>query len=381
MSVFAEKNSFSFDDLFGDLYGQPSSSPRTYRAPERPDSLTDIFNSFAADALRDYPKLQGSFMFIDGKTGEAIGDVTSGKLEGDTQDIAMYFAKENYGGYADTMKLDAETNPLVNEGELYAIRYNKFMGFSGNDKQDLMFTLEHELGHAVVPEAIGFKTNYCEEAGDVFAMMKHIQRYGDDDGTYITLLARKRTEGLLDGDIHHFTNPALSRFAAVRGTLDIPSMSPEKMTEIAAAIADESQFTGPRMRAISTVMKRAHASYEEAVYRTGRQGLGTFLMCVVSEIMQPDVYKAEFDMGLEILKPFMRDIPGAPSPLPLDHQGWPRIAKALAEKERTVQDKPRQQERYNTLPRAFPHVEQPQPPAYREPPRYRRYGGGGGFSW
>ena len=134
-------------------------------------SLTEIYNKFAADAMRDFPKLKDSFIFINGRTGAAIGNVDPDKLYIAPQDLATGIAQDMQamqpgGGVADTHLINEERNPFViKKGEeVYAIRFNDYMDVTGNAEKDILFALNHELGHAVVPEALSSRINYDESA-------------------------------------------------------------------------------------------------------------------------------------------------------------------------------------------------------------------------
>ena len=139
---------FGFDDRYG--VEQPA-------APKK-ISLREIFNKFAADAMRDFPKLRDSFMLIDGESGVAIGNVDPDKLNIAPQELATIIATQAYsrsptGGIADTHLVSEELNPyVIKEGAVYAIRFNDYMDVSGNAEKDILFALHHELGHAVVPQ-------------------------------------------------------------------------------------------------------------------------------------------------------------------------------------------------------------------------------------
>lgn len=354
----AAKSSVSWFDINSEGYGRRS------RRAARPDRLTDIFNKFSADALRDYPKLKGSFMLVDGQSGEAIGDVAADKLDGTAEDLARELAIKDQGGYAETFMIDSVTSPFVKDGEIYSIIYNRFMPISNNEEQDLMFSLEHELGHAVVTDAVGRHTNYDEEAADVFAMMKHIQRHGDNDG-YLTLLKQTRALTLLThGDIHHFTNPALELFEQKKASLDVKNMTPEQMTAAAADIAHQSKFRGSMLHDLTAIVGQTQRSFKQMVRQTGRNDKSLLFAALINVLLAPETHKERFDLGYNIILPFLEATPG--NPLPLNDPRWAKALGQLEEKRQTVQPAPKSPNAgHSTLPKAFEHVEKRQP-AQRE---------------
>lgn len=356
--------------LFGDDAAFRKAVPAPRAADEsgfigkvRSDKLTDIFNEFAADAVRDYAKLKGSFMVIDGKTGYAAGDIDKSKLEVDAHEVGKFLAGEmekddKSGGYADTHHLNPMQDDFMNHGDIYAIRYNMFMPFSGNAEHDIWFALNHEKGHAVVPGALDMASiNYDEMAADLLAMMDHIQRFGDADNSYITLLARERSKNLMLGDPTHFTNPALAEFLRQKDSLDVKHMTPEEKTAKAAEIAGKCQMNARKVTALMDLRQRAEDAYVARVDRTGEKGLGIYLMALVAELLSKDATKAEFDAGMEVLQPYLDNVPGRPSPLPVNSPKWAAIAKGLAYQAENVKHVPMQSTPVQGLPASFPHIE------------------------
>jgi hypothetical protein len=383
------------DRYSNDPYDAPRRTPR--QVPQQPkdesgfigdvrtDKLTAIFNEFAGEAVRDFAKLKGSFMLIDGRSGQAIGDIAPGKLSVDASEVAMSIAEEyahqdRTGGYADTYKLNANSSEAIKNGDLYAIRYNMFMPFSGNAEQDIWFALNHEEGHAVVPGAIDpDNVNFDEMGGDVFSMMQHIKRFGDDtNNNYLTLLARVRSQGLLAGDPTHFTNPALALFAQEKDSLDVKNMTPDQMTAAAADIAKKSEVKGKDLSSLVALRSRAKKRYVSMAQRSGKQGMDVFLFALVQELLQPATTKTEFDMGMQVIQPYLTDVPGHPSLLPINDPKWSQYAQALAQQAKVVKDVPLQTTPVKGLPSAFPNIEDR---AHGQPPQRQPAYGSDNPSW
>lgn len=335
--------------------------------------LTEIFNKFSASALKDFPKLKDSFMLIDGKTGQAIGDVDPAKLRLSPQELATKIAEQANvqqpgGGYAETYQLQEDYYATaVKQGEVYAIRFNNHVNVSGDAERDITLTLEHELGHAVVPGAIGaqINVNYAESAADVFALMKYIQRNGDDG--IVTKMARMRSVHLLSGDLDHFTAAALEVLDAEKGALNIKNMTPLQLTETAARIAKSTQFSIEDRMETSGLLKKTMAVFQRS--RT-KPTTDAFFKELARQLCAENVYKSEFKIGLSILKPFMTDVPGQPLPAGLQGPEWDMLKRSLLEKEKTVQPAPVVAEPAKPrLPSAFdPNNEAP--PLSRPQPRW-----------
>jgi len=367
------------NDPYGDYSSDPYDAPRRApprQVPQQPkdesgfigdvrtDKLTAIFNEFAGEAVHNFAKLKGSFMLIDGRSGQAIGDIASGKLSVDAKEVAMeiaeqYVQQDKTGGYADTYKLNASSSEAIKDGDLYAIRYNMFMPFSGNAEQDIWFALNHEEGHAVVPGAIDpDNVNFDEMGGDVFSMMQHIKRFGDDtNNNYLTLLARVRSQGLLAGDPTHFTNPALALFAQEKDSLNVKNMTPEQMTDAAADIAKKSEVKGKELGSLVALRARAKKRYITLARSSGKQGMDVFLGALVQELLQPGTTKTEFDMGMQVIQPYLTDVPGHPSLLPINDPKWAKVTQDLAQQAKVVKDVPLQTKPVEGLPSAFPNIE------------------------
>jgi len=350
----------------------PPSNVQNFDQPALPKKkLTEIFNKFSANALKDFPKLKDSFMLIDGKTGQAIGEVDPDKLRMSPQELATKIAQQANaeqpgGGYAETYQLQPDYfSTVVKRGEIYAIRYNQNLPVTGDSERDTLLVLEHELGHAVVPGAIGaqINVNYAESAADVFAMLKYIGRNGDDG--IITKMARMRSVHLLSGDLDHFTNAGLEALTNEKSTLDIANLTPTQITETAQRICTQTQFSVEDRMQLAGLLNRTGGVFN----RSGtRPKADAFLLELGRQLCAATVYQSEFKLGLSILKPFMEDVPGAPLPPALQGSEWDMLKRSLLEKEKTVQPAPAAVEPVKPrLPTAFdpdanvPNLPRPQP--------------------
>jgi hypothetical protein len=350
----------------------PTPNVQNFEQPALPKKkLTEIFNKFSANALKDFPKLKDSFMLIDGKTGQAIGEVDPDKLRISPQELATKIAQQANaeqpgGGYAETYQLQPDYfSTVVKKGEIYAIRYNQNLPVTGDAERDTLLVLEHELGHAVVPGAIGANTNvnYAESAADVFAMLKYIGRNGDDG--IITKMARMRSIHLLSGDLDHFTNAALSVLNSEKNTLDVAHLTPVQLTDTAQRICTQTQFSVEDRMQLAGLLNKTGAVFA----RSGtRAKADAFLMELGRRLCSENVYQSEFKLGLSILKPFMEDVPGQPLPAALQGSEWEMLKRSLLEKEKIVQPAPVQPEPVRPrLPTAFdpdanvPPLPRPQP--------------------
>ena len=161
---------------------------------------------------------------------------------------------------------------------------------------------------------------------------------------------------MVNGDLQHFTNLALEVFEGQKSSLDIKNMTPEQMTETARIISEKTQFTLDSMNEVSSLMQKTSSVLRLRMQTTRvKPTIADFLKEIGTQLCDKSIYAEEFKMGLAILKPFMKEVPGHPLPKSLEGPEWDLLKRSLLEKERAVVPKPPKQEVVKPrLPLAFP---------------------------
>jgi len=103
-------------------------------------------------------------------------------------------------------------------------------------------TFDHETGHAVAPFEIRnskLETVHINESiADVYSILRHVKRYGDDTGI-IDMLKDARVTGAAAGDLGHYTVPALEAAETYLQTTDISKKSPADLLSAAIKISKD----------------------------------------------------------------------------------------------------------------------------------------------
>lgn len=104
-----------------------------------------------------------------------------------------------------------------------------------------LFVLDHELGHRVVRNGSyrDVSVNHAESAADAHAMLRHIQRYGNDTNFSKNYGRRRASSVVLLGDTGHYTEPAVRRAVELSRHIELKGLSLETIADLAAEIADE----------------------------------------------------------------------------------------------------------------------------------------------
>jgi hypothetical protein len=207
--------------------------------------LREIFNREAAQAVKDFPQLDGRFIFIDAPNNIAITrhlDLGALGLQSDRQLSRVLGKIKNEAEKAGS---SMATKLGDNEIDLMVYTPLPFKLFTGKDQpgeMEIMATFDHELGHLVVKGGFFSRDSTLREsAADVFAVLRHIQRYGEASEAIDRGGWRRAFDFVMSGDAGHFTTLAVDEVTALKDRLDIKVMTPQQTADLSARIA--LQFT------------------------------------------------------------------------------------------------------------------------------------------
>jgi hypothetical protein len=266
--------------------------------------LREIFNREAHRALEDFPQLQGRFIFIDAPDNIAITDLDRAAL-GLQSDRALDRLLSEMKHAAEKAGSSMATKLGNNDLDLMVYTPLPFKLFTGKDQpgeMEIMATFDHELGHLVVKGAyFSEDSTLRESAADAFAVLRHIQRYGDKSEAIDRGGWRRAFDFIMSGDAGHFTTLVVDEVEALKDRLDIRAMTPQQTAELAGRIA--LQFT-PHM----DVTNEAAHSFEpvrRVMRRTGSLEAG--LEKLAETVLSPDVEYHTFKIGARALQRFLDD--------------------------------------------------------------------------
>lgn len=205
-------------------------------------SLSDIFNHEVKKALTDFPQLQGRFMFINAPENGAVVDIdkemlgirSDRELQQIMSDIKQSAEK---AGSSMATKLGRDSIDVL----VYTpLPFKMFTGKDQTPEMEAMAVFDHELGHLVVRGGFFSKDPTLREtAADTFAVLRHIQRYGEESKAIEKAGWRRAFDFVISGDAGHFTMLTLDEVTKLKDTLDIKKMSPQQTSDLASRLALE----------------------------------------------------------------------------------------------------------------------------------------------
>lgn len=209
--------------------------------PEGP-SLTETFNREVKKALTDFPQLQGRFMFINAPEDntvlnidkEMLGISSDRQLQRIVDDIKHTAEK---AGSSMATKLGRDSLDVL----VYTpLPFKMFTGKDQTQEMEAMAVFDHELGHLVVRGGyFSQDPTLRETAADTFAVLRHIQRYGDESKAIEKAGWRRAFDFIVSGDAGHFTMLTIDEVAKLQDKLDIKNMSPQQTADLASRLALE----------------------------------------------------------------------------------------------------------------------------------------------
>lgn len=215
----------------------------------QPRSLSDIFNQFAKDATRLFPATKGRLLIYDAneKATYARESLDLKKAGYSDTQVDRFLKKELSSKVLETYA------SVDNKLDLHFILYSEPVAPADRAQvpleleKDILFTLDHELGHIVIKDPVmtGENEQYMVSVGesiaDAFAVIRHYQRYGLDSDSKASITdpwARVAALGL-HGDNEHFTTTMLEEIIRQKNTIDYTRLTPQQTIEVARRFATE----------------------------------------------------------------------------------------------------------------------------------------------
>ena len=205
-------------------------------------SLSAIFNAEVKKALTDFPQLQGRFMFINAPENGAVLDIDRERVgirsDRELQHILSDIKQEaEKAGSSMATKLGRDSLDVL----VYTpLPFKMFTGKDQTPEMEAMAVFDHELGHLVVRGGyFSQDPTLRETAADTFAVLRHIQRYGEESKAIEKAGWRRAFDFVVSGDAGHFTMLTLDEVTKLKETLDIKKMSPQQTADLASRLALE----------------------------------------------------------------------------------------------------------------------------------------------
>lgn len=203
----------------------------------------------ARQAYADFPAIAGKVIFI---------DVTNDKLvypKNVPQKVADKIARDKFlRKEVDKLGKTGMSRNLWWDGEeetylLLSLKKKDFslLSAAAADAQERAFSFDHELAHAAIPHDIDIylNRNFNESVADVYATIRHFQRYGTETGLVDALVGHRALDLVFKKTgIEHFTSPVVEKLLEQRRSRDWKKMTPQQAHAFALAFASDN-WPGP----------------------------------------------------------------------------------------------------------------------------------------
>jgi hypothetical protein len=109
------------------------------------------------------------------------------------------------------------------------------------------FTFDHEIAHAIckngrreVKDILVMSHDPCEDVGDAYATLRHLQRFNKKPETMQALTSLRAAELLLWSNADHFTSPVVQQIVNDRESFDFSKLTPQQVADMASDYAQKS---------------------------------------------------------------------------------------------------------------------------------------------
>ena len=251
----------------------PSSDMPVYVSPEIADQLTE-----SAAGIKEAIKNLSDWMHDKGASGRATRNYN---LAGTSVNLIM---------------LDVNNTPGY-----YSEQYTKEM--------ELIFNLDHEIGHHILKNGHSASARQlAESVADVYAMLRHIQRFGKNTGHAGAMAEQAACLLVACANTQHYTTDAVQKAVQISEEMDISNLSLHETAALADKIAVDCRLDDKILEKLSVAFLPVQKVYE-------RQGMVDYAL-ICNEALavmkkhrhDPDIRKAgQQFLSYPVLKEFMQE--------------------------------------------------------------------------
>lgn len=276
-------------------------------------TLNDLITAFVAESEQLAPELKGKLCVYDvaSNTYYVSPDFSARKRGFDS---IRAFREEYLPGHQDTDGARATAFKDA-QYDLHLITLTQELtdaqraNLSAQDVQDIYHTLDHELGHLIIPAAYDdynestHHTLLAENIAECFAMIRHHQRFGDDRlplGSHALELLASYVLNAHKNLSSHFHYPAIRAFEAVSQQIDFTALS----LHDSAGLAQRFGRAHAPSPVFVAALRKAFAPVALAYHNAGLRVAIPALADIALTTQEPDIATLAIDISLyELAKP------------------------------------------------------------------------------
>lgn len=229
----------------------------------RKKSLRDLFNAEAQRATRDHLRLHNGLLIVDSAHKQSVYAGAIPELDPATsprraEDVA-FLEKISFGADHSFCHKRNGFNLIVMAPHVTVT--NAMFGLPQH--QEVLFVLDHEIGHLVVEGGFYSARDFMREAcADTYALMRASQRWGDMAPFLRANRFKRAFDMAFKGRMSHFTLPATAALADLAPTLDLPSMKPLEVAALAQRLMLENTPKGVDLAEAVLALNSVKAVYD-----------------------------------------------------------------------------------------------------------------------
>ncbi|MCC7038601.1 MAG: hypothetical protein IT560_15035 [Alphaproteobacteria bacterium] len=299
------------------------------------------FNKAARDIVSDHPELKRNTVFVDLDTNTRIGPrmariraTLSGKFRKMIKDKRQK-AEQLQRGSAHALADGSGVNMLAMTLDR---PFGLLHGAGLTDEMDRLFAFNHEIGHLIIPaghagkldnffsKLFGISNSGREVAADVYATIRHLQKYGADSAPLEFAPFKRATDTMNnshDDAQSYVTSFAIDAVLRDRHKLAAANLTPAQVVEK----VNEYHLRYTPTRAQVDALLKDFAPLKNEIPKISRQNTAPLL--TLAEIaLDPATSPQAFYMANRVLGVFLGKMLTGPV--------WVDIARQLHEKEKTI---------------------------------------------
>ncbi|MDI1226064.1 MAG: hypothetical protein PSY14_00065 [bacterium] len=307
-----------------------------------PPSDSFDFNKAARDIVSDHPALKRNTVFVDLDTNTRTGP----RLARMRATLSGKFRKMLRGARKKAGTLKRGSAHAVADGDdgvmVLAMTLDRPFGLLAGkavtDEMDRLFAFHHEIGHLIIPAAhagklddyfsklFGISNSGREVAADVYATIRHLQKYGADSAPLEFAPFKRATDTMNnshDDATSYVTSFAIDAVLRDRHKLLAANLTPAQVVEKVKEYHLRYTPTRPQVDALL----KDFAPLQNQIPKITRENTAPLLK--LAEIaLDPATSPQAFYMANRVLSVFLGKM--------LTGSMWVDIARQLHEKEKTV---------------------------------------------
>lgn len=276
-------------------------------------SLEKIFNDFFAESIERFPQMEGRLLILDMNQFVAYGtndiDLEKTRLNPET-------ARKFLGNHPTARKQKAnkdESSYAIDETGWRAkvkiifsnerIPENEFKNVTIESEKNLLFVLDHELGHLALKDGIGKENTLHakilrECLADAYAVIRHYQRFGmDSDCSDLRLSPHRRTRDLaVCAGKEHFTTYVTDEIIRRRHLIDFDRLDPQQTADLARRFVLEYAPPAPLVEDIYAIYGPVATAAKS-----------DWLKVLVETVLDPEIDYHAFKFGHRWLMRFLEE--------------------------------------------------------------------------